>query len=59
LSQEGRVEVDAASRGLVMREQEGMSGVLGRSRLVGGLSRKLAQAYPQMPLVKFLGICDL
>jgi tight adherence protein B len=59
LSQEGRVEVDAASRGLVMREQEGMSGVLGRSRLFGGLSRKLAQAYPQMPLVKFLGICAL
>jgi tight adherence protein B len=59
LNQEGRPQGEAESQGLVMRDQTGLSGQLARMRLFAGLHRKVLQAYPQMPLLKFLGICSL
>ncbi len=57
LSQENRVGAELEAQGLIMREERGFSGWLARQRLLSGLNRKLAQAYPRLPLAKFLGIC--
>jgi tight adherence protein B len=59
LNQEGRAEGESESQSLVTHSQTGLSGQMSQMRLFAGLNRKVLQAYPRMPLVKFLGICAL